>query len=121
MFKHTISIGLITIMAITMAAPLIHINCDMPCCEMEKTTCCESNKVSEDLEGYLMNVKNCDHSQFVPIISGPKSNQKFKDIDYTKPTYIIDSRIFVYKRGINTTLLQLSPKSLSKFITPLLL
>jgi len=68
-----------------------------------------------------MNVKNCDHSQFVPIISGPKSNQKFKDIDYTKPTYIIDSRIFVYKRGINTTLLRLSPKSLSKFITPLLL
>ncbi len=83
--KHTISIGLVLIMAIAMAAPILHIDCDMPCCEVEKMTCCNEVKTVDETKECSMRKDQCEHSQFVPIISGPKSDKKSSKVDMDKP------------------------------------
>lgn len=87
MLKRIISIGLILIMAAAIAAPVIHIECDMPCCEKEVMTCCDDEKAYGKKEGCSMSQAKCEHSQFVPIVSGPKSNKKSFNVDLDKPTY----------------------------------
>jgi len=84
MLKRTISIGLVLIMAFAMATPLLHIDCDMPCCEAKEMTCCDKEKSVNKAKECTMRNESCEHSQFVPIVSGPKSKQKSAQVDMDK-------------------------------------
>ncbi len=87
MLKRITSIGLVLIMAFAMAAPVLHIDCDMPCCEVKKMTCCDKEKKADSAsKECTMRNESCEHSKFVPIVSGPKSKQKSAKVDMAKPT-----------------------------------
>ena len=87
MLKRTISIGLLLIMAFSMAAPMLHINCDMPCCEVKATSCCEKAKTGDASNKSAIRKQKCDHNQFIPIVSGPKTERKSAQVDMDKPIY----------------------------------
>jgi len=108
-------------MTFAIAAPLMHIDCDMPCCSVEMKTNCDMTKTAGDSMGCDMSMKKCDHSQFIPIVSGPKSEQKSKNIDHAKPTCMVNLKNPGCKRMTNTAFLQHPPEPPPKFITPLLL
>ncbi len=121
MLKRTISVGLVLIMALVMAAPLLHIDCDMPCCEVKEQACCELKAAPAESKGCEMRMKKCDHAQFIPMVSGPKSTPISKDLDQAKPTCVIKPNNPECKRVTNTALLHHPPEPPPKFITPLLL
>ena len=72
MFKRTISISLLLAMTVALAAPVLHIDCDMPCCQEEVLTCCNTNQSERLSKTCKMDMKNCDMGRvFIPIVSGP--------------------------------------------------
>jgi len=83
--KRITSIGLVLIMAFAMAAPIMHIDCDMPCCEVKVKSCCEKAKTGEASNKSAIRKQKCDHNQFVPIVSGPKTERKSAQVDMDKP------------------------------------
>ncbi|MBC8344854.1 MAG: hypothetical protein ISR82_06500 [Candidatus Marinimicrobia bacterium] len=117
--KRAISIVLTLFMAVAIAAPLMHIDCDMPCCEIQKESCCD--KKMDGMESCSMSMKKCEHSQFVPIVSGPKSDKKSKNIDYVKSACLLIQPVPECKQETNTAYLHLPPISPAKFNTPLLI
>ncbi len=60
MLKRTISVGLLLIMAFALAAPMFHLDCDMPCCQEEEMTCCETKQESMPSKSCRMDMKSCD-------------------------------------------------------------
>ncbi|MDP7609737.1 MAG: hypothetical protein QF814_08470 [Candidatus Marinimicrobia bacterium] len=119
MLKRAISIGLSTLMTLAIAAPLVHFVCEMAYCEVQKESCCDSK--IENMDNCSMTMATCDHSQFVPIISGPKSDQKFMHDINLKSTALVILEIAKCKQPTNTTFLHLPPDPPAKFITPLLI
>ena len=119
MLKRTISIGLVLIMAFAMAAPVLHIDCDMPCCEVKKNTCCDKNKTADAAKECSMRKEQCEHSQFVPIISAPKSDQKFAQVDMTKQTCTMKMDAPKCQLSKKTASLDRSSDSQAKFSVPL--
>ena len=72
MLKRTISIGLLMSMSFVLAAPMLHIECDMPCCQVEKMTCCEAKQEKSLEKTCRIDMKSCDMGGvFIPIIAGP--------------------------------------------------
>jgi len=71
-------------MTMAIAAPLLpHIDCDMPCCELEKVTCCDSKMEVETPKTCYMDMKSCDMGGlFIPIMAVPSHQFNLKiDLD----------------------------------------
>ncbi|MBT3478354.1 MAG: hypothetical protein HOA15_08540 [Candidatus Marinimicrobia bacterium] len=119
MLKRSISIGLILIMAFAMASPILHIDCDMPCCEVKKETCCENKKAMNSNKSCSMSEAKCKHSQFIPVISAPKSDQKSAQVDMTKTTCTMKMDAPKCQRSQKTVSLDRSSDSQAKFSIPL--
>jgi len=99
--KRTISVFLLLFMTMAIAAPLLpHIDCDMPCCELEKATCCDSKMEVETPKTCYMDMKSCDMGGlFIPIMAVP-SNQFNLKIDLDVLT-VVQSIEFYAKYHIN--------------------
>ena len=84
MLKRTISVFLLLLMTMAIAAPLLpHIDCDMPCCELEKVICCDSKMEVETPKTCYMDMKSCDMGGlFIPIMAVPSHQCNLKiDLD----------------------------------------
>jgi len=82
--KRTISVFLLLFMTMAIAAPLLpHIDCDMPCCELEKVICCDSKMEVETPKTCYMDMKSCDMGGlFIPIMAVPSHQFNLKiDLD----------------------------------------
>ena len=82
--KRTISVFLLLLMTMAIAAPLLpHIDCDMPCCELEKVICCDSKMEVETPKTCYMDMKSCDMGGlFIPIMAVPSHQFNLKiDLD----------------------------------------
>ena len=122
MLKRTISIVLLMSMTFAMAAPMLHIECDMPCCQVDKMTCCETNQEKSTEKTYKMEMKSCDMgSVFVPIISGPLHRYNLK-IDLNLQN-AVEANSFIVSPEINFNLVLLAhpPKLPPAFNLPLLI
>ena len=119
MLKRSVSIGLVLIIAFAMAAPLLHIDCDMPCCEVKKETCCENKMAMDSNKSCSMSKSKCEHSQFIPIISAPKSDQKSVQVDMAKATCTLKMNAPKCLRSKKTASLDRSSDSQAKFSVPL--
>jgi len=121
MLKRTISVGLLLIMALAMAAPMFHLDCDMPCCQEEKMTCCETKQELMPSKSCRMDMKSCDMGGvFVPIISGPFHQNKMKiDMHVQK---IMQTAFFIYtfESNYNPVLLDYPPEPPPAYNLPLL-
>jgi|TARA_B100000470_G_C19633700_1_gene321012 hypothetical protein len=121
MLKRTISIGLVLIMAFAMAAPILHIDCDMPCCEVEKMTCCDKGMDKEMSKACKMDMKSCDMgSTFVPILSAPFHQPKLKMGTKVERVFQPFSSIPTFKSNYNSVLLVYPPDPPTAFNRPLL-
>jgi|TARA_B100000929_G_C15429977_1_gene394325 hypothetical protein len=81
MLKHTVTIGLLLFMGFVLAVPMLHIDCDMPCCQDDKITCCEVKQEKSQEKTCRIDMKSCDMGVvFIPIIAGPfqKDNLNFE-------------------------------------------
>ena len=79
MLKRITSISIVLIMAISMAAPILHLDCDMPCCEVQEMTCCDKKMDTEITKACKVEMKTCDMgSIFVPLISAPLNKYNMK-------------------------------------------
>ena len=99
--KRTISVFLLLLMTMAIAAPLLpHIDCDMPCCELEKVTCCDSKMEVETPKTCYMDMKSCDVSGlFIPIMAVPSHQFNLKiDLDVLT---VVQSIEFYAKYHIN--------------------
>ena len=101
MLKRTISVFLLLLMTMAIAAPLLpHIDCDMPCCELEKVICCDSKMEVETPKTCYMDMKSCDMGGlFIPIMAVP-SHQFNMKIDLDVLT-VVQSIEFYAKYHIN--------------------
>ena len=99
--KRTISVFLLLLMTMAIAAPLLpHIDCDMPCCELEKVICCDSKKEVETPKTCYMDMKSCDMGGlFIPIMAVPSHQFNLKiDLDVLT---VVQSIEFYAKYHIN--------------------
>jgi hypothetical protein len=83
------------------AAPLLpHIDCDMPCCELEKVICCDSKMEVEIPKTCYMDMKSCDMGGlFIPIMAVPSHQFNLKiDLDVLT---VVQSIEFYAKYHIN--------------------
>ena len=99
--KRTISVFLLLLMTMAIAAPLLpHIDCDMPCCELEKVTCCDSKMEVETSKTCYMDMKSCDMGGlFIPIMAVPSHQFNLKiDLDVLT---VVQSIEFYAKYHIN--------------------
>ena len=121
MLKRTISIGLVLIMALAMAAPILQIDCDMPCCEVEKMTCCDKGMDKEMSKACKMDMKSCSMgSSFVPILSAPLHQFKMKtDLNVTLTIYVRAS-FRTYTINFNKVLISHPPEPPPSYNLPLL-
>jgi len=78
--KRTISVFLLLLMTMAIAAPLLpHIDCDMPCCELEKVTCCDSKMEVETPKTCYMDMKSCNMGGLlIPIMAVPSHQFNLK-------------------------------------------
>lgn len=101
MLKRTISVFLLLLMTMAIAAPLLpHIDCDMPCCELEKVICCDSKMEVETPKTCYMDMKSCDMGGlFIPIMAVPSHQFNLKiDLDVLT---VVQSIEFYAKYHIN--------------------
>jgi len=119
MFKRLISIGLVLIMAFAMATPLLHIDCDMPCCEAKKESCCVEEADIDYKKSCTVSKTKCGHSQFIPIVSAPKSNLKPANVDMANSTCKIKMDAPKCQISKKTVSLDHSSDSQAKFLIPL--
>ena len=121
MIKRTVSIGLLLTMALAMAAPILHINCEMTCCQVEKMTCCEKKQEKSPAKTCRMDMKRCGMGGvFVPIISGPfnQDNLKFElNVENFVEAY---SFIPFFENNFNSVLFDHPPEPPPVFNLPLL-
>ena len=99
--KRTISVFLLLFMTMAIAAPLLpHIDCDMPCCELEKVICCDSKMEVEIPKTCYMDMKSCDMGGlFIPIMAVPSHQFNLKiDLDVLT---VVQSIEFYAKYHIN--------------------
>ena len=99
--KRTISVFLLLFMTMAIAAPLLpHIDCDMPCCELEKVICCDSKMEVETPKTCYMDMKSCDMGGlFIPIMAVPSHQFNLKiDLDVLT---VVQSIEFYAKYHIN--------------------
>ena len=99
--KRTISVFLLLLMTMAIAAPLLpHIDCDMPCCELEKVICCDSKMEVETPKTCYMDMKSCDMGGlFIPIMAVPSHQFNLKiDLDVLT---VVQSIEFYAKYHIN--------------------
>ncbi len=121
MIKRTISIGLLLTMAFALATPILHIDCDMPCCQVEKITCCETNQEKSPAKTYRMDMKSCDMGGvFVPIISAPFHQDNLKIELNAQNAVEANSLILSPKINFNPVLLVRPPEPPLAFNLPLL-
>ena len=119
MLKRIISISLLLIIAFVMAAPILHIDCDMPCCEAKNESCCVEEADIDYKKSCTMSKTECDHSQFIPIVSAPKSNLKSVNVDMANFTYKIKIDAPKCQLSKKTVYLDRSSDSQAKFLIPL--
>lgn len=121
MIKRTISIGLLLTMAFALATPILHIDCDMPCCQVEKITCCETNQEKSPAKTYRMDMKSCDMGGvFLPIISVPFHQDNLKIELNAQNAVEANSLILSPKINFNPVLLVRPPEPPLAFNLPLL-
>lgn len=106
-------------MAFAMAAPILHIDCDMSCCEVKVKACCEKAKTAEALNESSMRKQQCEHSQFIPIVSGPKSDKKSGKVDLGKPTCSMKTESLECLWSANSKTSSQALNSTAKFLVPL--
>lgn len=122
MFKRSISLFILLNMTFSMAAPFLHFDCNMPCCEVEKLTCCDKEKVMMESKSCKMDMKKCEiGSLFVPILSGPFHQDKMKvDLDFKK-TLLIGLENLYFELNFNHVVLDHPPEPPVRYVLPLLL
>ena len=121
MVKRTISIGLLLTMALALSAPMLHIDCDMLCCQKEKMTCCETKQEKSPAKTCRMDMKSCDMGGvFVPIISGPFHQDNLKIELNVQNT--IEANFFIqsFEFNFNPVLLDHPPEPPPAYNLPLL-
>ena len=121
MLKRIISISLLLIIAFVMAAPILHIDCDMPCCGAEEMTCCDKKMDSEITKACTIDMKTCDMgSIFVPLVSAPINKYNMKVDMNVQWTIQFSTFISSYNMNYNLVLLVHPPEPPPAFNTPLL-
>ena len=121
MLKRTISIGLLLTMALALSAPMLHIDCDMLCCQEEKLTCCETKQEKSPAKTCRMDMKSCDMGGvFVPIISGPFHQYDLKIELNIQNTVEANSFIRSFRINFNPILLDHPPEPPPAYNLPLL-
>ena len=121
MLKRITSMSLVLIVAFAMAAPILHIDCDMPCCEAQEMTCCDKKMDIESTKACKMVMKTCDMgSIFVPVISAPLNKYNMKVDMNVQWTMQFSTFISSYNTNYNLVLLVHPPEPPPAFNTPLL-
>ncbi len=121
MFKRITSISLVLIMAFAMAAPILHIDCGMPCCEGQEMTCCDKTMDTEITKACKIDMKTCDMgSIFVPLISAPLNKYNMKVDTNVQCTIQFSTFISSYNTNYNLVLLVHPPEPPPAFNSPLL-
>jgi len=121
MFKRITSISIVLIMAFSMAAPILHFDCDMPCCEVQEMTCCDKKVDTEITKACKIDMKSCDMgSILLPLIFAPLNNYNMK-VDMNVPwTIQFSTFISSYNTNYNLVLLVHPPEPPPAFNSPLL-
>ena len=121
MLKRITSISIVLIMAISMAAPILHLDCDMPCCEVQEMTCCDKKMDTEITKACKVEMKTCDMgSIFVPLISAPLNKYNMKVEMNVQGTMQFSTFISSYNTNYNLVLLVHPPEPPLAFNSPLL-
>jgi hypothetical protein len=122
MFKRSISLFILLNMTFSMAAPILHFDCNMPCCEVEKLTCCDKEKIIMESKACKMDMKKCEiGSLFIPILSGPFHQHKMKvNLDFQK-ILLMELYNLSFESNFNQVVLDYPPEPPVRFVLPLLL
>jgi len=117
MLKKITAVGLITLFAGVTAAPFISLDdCNMPCCAVIATSCCEM-----DQEMTCPTMTDCRESIFVLIVSGPFHKSELKSSDSISQRFATDLDIPKIKTNYVTSFGKYDPGPIAFLNLPLLI
>jgi len=117
MLKKITAVGLITLFAGVTAAPFISLDdCNMPCCAVIATSCCEM-----DQEMTCPTMTDCRASIFVLIVSGTFHKSELKSSDSISQRFVTDLDIFKIETNYIACFGNYDPGPMASLNLPLLI